>query len=51
MVEAIRELQDSGVEPDVWTIEGIERKEDCQEVVAAAPRRPRQGRLHYPGPR
>ncbi len=37
-VEAIHELQDSGVEADVWKIEGIERKEDCQRVVAAARR-------------
>jgi myo-inositol catabolism protein IolC len=38
MVQAIRELQDTGVEADVWKIEGIERKEDCQKVVAAARR-------------
>jgi 5-dehydro-2-deoxygluconokinase len=38
MVQAIHELQDSGVEADVWKIEGIERKEDCQKVVAAARR-------------
>ena len=38
MVQAINELQDAGVEPDVWKIEGIERKEDCQKVVAAARR-------------
>jgi myo-inositol catabolism protein IolC len=36
MVQAIRELQDAGVEPDVWKIEGIEAREDCQKVVAAA---------------
>jgi 5-dehydro-2-deoxygluconokinase len=38
MVQAIHELQDAGVEADVWKIEGIERKEDCQKVVAAAHR-------------
>jgi myo-inositol catabolism protein IolC len=38
MIQAIHELQDSGVEADVWKIEGIERKEDCQRVVAAARR-------------
>jgi myo-inositol catabolism protein IolC len=38
MVQAIHELQDAGVEPDVWKIEGIERKEDCERVVAAARR-------------
>jgi 5-dehydro-2-deoxygluconokinase len=38
MAQAMHELQDSGVEPDVWKIEGIDRKEDCQRVVAAARR-------------
>jgi 5-dehydro-2-deoxygluconokinase len=38
MVQAIHELQDTGVEADVWKIEGIETKEDCQKVVAAARR-------------
>src|SRR5262249_31855552 len=38
MVQAIRQLQDSGVEPDVWKIEGIDRREDCEKVVAAARR-------------
>ena len=38
MVQAIHELQDAGVEPDVWKIEGIDRKEDCQRVVSAARR-------------
>jgi myo-inositol catabolism protein IolC len=38
MVAAIRELQDAGVEPDVWKIEGLDRREDCQEIVAIARR-------------
>jgi 5-dehydro-2-deoxygluconokinase len=38
MVGAIRELQDAGVEPDVWKIEGLDRREDCRAVVAAARR-------------
>jgi myo-inositol catabolism protein IolC len=38
MVQAIQQLQDAGVEPDVWKIEGIDRRDDCQEVVAAARR-------------
>jgi len=38
MVQAIHELQDARVEADVWKIEGIERKEDCQRVVAAVRR-------------
>jgi 5-dehydro-2-deoxygluconokinase len=36
MVEAIRELQGAGVEPDVWKVEGLDRREDCREIVAAA---------------
>ena len=36
MVEAIRELQGAGVDPDVWKIEGLDRAEDCQKIVAAA---------------
>ncbi len=38
MVEAIHQLQDAGVEADVWKIEGLERREDCAKVVAAARR-------------
>ncbi len=36
MVEAIRELQEAGVEPDLWKVEGLERRDDCQAVVRAA---------------
>jgi myo-inositol catabolism protein IolC len=36
MVETIRELQDRGVEPDIWKLEGLDRREDCERVVAAA---------------
>ena len=36
MVRAIEELQRAGVEPDVWKIEGLDRREDCSRVVAAA---------------
>jgi 5-dehydro-2-deoxygluconokinase len=38
MVQAIHELQDAGGEADVWKIEGIDRQEDCDKVVAAARR-------------
>ena len=38
MIQAIHEMQDAGVEPDVWKIEGLDRKEDCQRIVAAARR-------------
>jgi 5-dehydro-2-deoxygluconokinase len=43
MVDAIHELQDAGVEPDVWKIEGLYRAEDCAAVVAAARRAGRAG--------
>jgi myo-inositol catabolism protein IolC len=36
MVEAIRELQDAGVNPDLWKVEGLDRREDCQRIVAVA---------------
>jgi myo-inositol catabolism protein IolC len=36
MVEAMQELRDSGVEPDLWKLEGLARREDCERVVAAA---------------
>lgn len=41
MVQAIEQLQDSGVEADVWKIEGIDRREDCVKVVVAARRKKR----------
>lgn len=34
-VEVIGYLQDHGVEPDVWKIEGLDRAEDAARVVAA----------------
>jgi myo-inositol catabolism protein IolC len=38
MAEAIERLQDAGVEPDVWKIEGLDRRQDCEKIVAAARR-------------
>jgi 5-dehydro-2-deoxygluconokinase len=38
MVETIHELQDAGVEPDVWKIEGLDLELDCERMVAAARR-------------
>jgi 5-dehydro-2-deoxygluconokinase len=38
MVQAIRQLQDAGVEADVWKIEGLDRREDCEQIVAIARR-------------
>ena len=34
--QAIQELQAAGVEPDVWKLEGIDRREDCEAIVATA---------------
>jgi 5-dehydro-2-deoxygluconokinase len=36
MVRAIEQLQEMGVEPDVWKVEGLALQEDCERVVAAA---------------
>ena len=36
MQEAIRALQNAGVEPDVWKVEGLAQGGDCERVVAAA---------------
>jgi 5-dehydro-2-deoxygluconokinase len=36
MVQAVQELQAAGVEPDIWKIEGLDRREDCQKILAAA---------------
>src|SRR5258708_3804609 len=36
MVQTIEELQDAHVEPDIWKIEGLDRREDCERIVAAA---------------
>jgi len=38
MIDAIHELQDFGVEPDIWKIEGLETREQA-EAVGAATRR------------
>jgi myo-inositol catabolism protein IolC len=38
MIQTIRELQDAQVEPDVWKIEGLDRRSDCEEIVATSRR-------------
>lgn len=38
MAGAIQQLQDAHVEPDVWKIEGLDRREDCEKMVATAHR-------------
>jgi myo-inositol catabolism protein IolC len=38
MVQAVQALQDAGVEPDVWKVEGLDRREDGVNLVEAAHR-------------
>jgi myo-inositol catabolism protein IolC len=38
MIQAITTLQNAGVEPDVWKVEGLDRSEDCKRIVAVAQR-------------
>jgi len=33
MVGAISALQDAGVEPDIWKIEGIDKRADCERIA------------------
>jgi myo-inositol catabolism protein IolC len=34
MLQVIKELQNAGIEPDIWKIEGIDSKEDCARIAA-----------------
>lgn len=36
MMRAIQELQEADVEPDIWKVEGLDRREDCERIVAIA---------------
>jgi 5-dehydro-2-deoxygluconokinase len=36
MLGAIAAIQDAGIEVDVWKIEGVERRSDCEALVAQA---------------
>jgi myo-inositol catabolism protein IolC len=38
MIEAIKEIQDAGVEPTIWKLEGVERVGDAKATVAQAQR-------------
>jgi myo-inositol catabolism protein IolC len=38
LLEVISILQDEGIEPDIWKIEGLDRREDCERVVVIARR-------------
>jgi 5-dehydro-2-deoxygluconokinase len=42
MIGSIKELQASGVEPDVWKIEGLDHREDCAKIAETAQREGRQ---------
>jgi 5-dehydro-2-deoxygluconokinase len=44
MAQTIEELQNAGVEPDVWKVEGLDRREDCESIVRSA-RRGRRDRV------
>jgi 6-phosphogluconolactonase len=43
VVQGMHELQDAGVEPDIWKLEGLDRLADCAEVGRAAQRGDRVG--------
>jgi myo-inositol catabolism protein IolC len=36
MVEALKQIQDAGVEPNIWKLEGVEKAEDAKAVVKQA---------------
>jgi myo-inositol catabolism protein IolC len=36
MLTAIKELQEAGIEPDIWKIEGIDTREDCERIAQQA---------------
>ena len=36
MIRTIAELQDAGVEADIWKIEGVDERGDCERIVAQA---------------
>ncbi len=38
MIETIRALQDAEVEPDVWKVEGLDLRQDCEKIVEVARR-------------
>ena len=36
MITTIEELQEAGVEPDIWKIEGLDTREDCARIAETA---------------
>ena len=43
MLRALETLQDAGVEPDLWKIEGVDDREACRAIAATARRDGRDG--------
>ena len=43
LLQAIQALQAAGVEPDVWKIEGLDSRDDCDRIVTQARRDGRNG--------
>jgi myo-inositol catabolism protein IolC len=43
MIQSIQELQDGGVEPDIWKIEGIDAQSDCERIADVIRRDGRDG--------
>jgi myo-inositol catabolism protein IolC len=43
MVRAIEALQDAGVEPDLWKIEGVDDREACRTIADTVRREGREG--------
>ncbi|HJR53057.1 MAG TPA: DUF2090 domain-containing protein [Gemmatimonadota bacterium] len=45
VLQSISTMQEAGVEPDIWKIEGLDRRDDCERAVATA----RRGGRHEVG--
>ena len=43
MRQTIEDLQDAGIEADIWKIEGIDTREDCEKIVKTCRRDGRDG--------
>ncbi len=38
MLRAVEEIQAAGIEPDIWKIEGLDKREDCERIADATRR-------------
>ena len=43
MIKTIQELQAAGVEADIWKLEGLDKKDDCERICATARAGGREG--------